>query len=127
LEIAVLHHQESDDYGNTVKVSLFNGTSPGPLPLLDTLTVVNSSEWEFSGVQVLQLLSLAPKIDNCSFHNCHGLGATTVQLVVPTLRRLIFGHRGKYPDGDANSLDRFSHPSLEAHSVSIAGGDKPRL
>ncbi|KAJ7825546.1 hypothetical protein B0H14DRAFT_3468439 [Mycena olivaceomarginata] len=110
-------HQESDDYGNTVKVNLFNGTTPGPLPLLETLTVVNST--------------LAPKIDNCSFHNCHGLGATTVQVqlrvVMSTLRRLMFGHRGKYPDGDANSLDHFSHPSLEARSVSITGGDKPRL
>ncbi|KAJ7787108.1 hypothetical protein B0H14DRAFT_3893292 [Mycena olivaceomarginata] len=109
-----------------MKTQTSDDPTPRPLPLLETLTVsTGNAKRGFLSPQI-QLLLLAPNIVSCTFENIvrwHDLDVTLEKLVVPTLRRLMFGNRG-----DAKILDHLSLPTLEVLSVSIAiPGDDLRL
>ncbi|KAJ7827994.1 hypothetical protein B0H13DRAFT_2118473 [Mycena leptocephala] len=99
LEICCGEGDEEDDNEDANVIDLFGGMSPGPLPFLETLTIrdLDDIDREYSGLQILKLLRLAPNLVECildSIHPVYDIGvarATTEKLVLPALRRLIFG------------------------------------
>ncbi|KAJ7457964.1 hypothetical protein B0H11DRAFT_2062073 [Mycena galericulata] len=113
-------------------ISLFGGSSPGPLPLLDTLTFRRSNhlnDFAYSRAQILELLREAPNLVQCTFdsvkhidrwangiHNqlSHG------PLVLPNLRSLLFTapRRHSVPSNDSILTD-LTTPRLEALSLSM--------
>jgi hypothetical protein len=119
-------------------VDLFLGTlKPGPLPLPQTLAIrgmlderepsgyLNSLR-EFSGPQILELLSLAPNLVECIFDDVDDvdfvsdpsdLDPTPEYLIHPNLRRLSFGPRTTSSKGHDGILRWLSVPRLEALSV----------
>ncbi|KAJ6558257.1 hypothetical protein B0H19DRAFT_133253 [Mycena capillaripes] len=87
---------EGDEYS----LGCFNflgGQSPEPLPLLETLKICDLTRPQFvaySGPQILQLLGLAPNLIEFGFDNIlrvYEVETTAEKLVLPGLRRLIFG------------------------------------
>jgi hypothetical protein len=123
---------ENEEDG-TRHVDLFLGMlKSGPLPLLKTLAIRGLLDEsglfgplrEFSGPQILELLSLAPNLMECIFHDVDcvsglsDLDPRPKNLILPNLRRLSFGPRTTIPDGDDGILRCLSVPRLEALSVS---------
>ncbi|KAJ7640369.1 hypothetical protein DFH06DRAFT_1301961 [Mycena polygramma] len=113
------HYVEVDFFGYGV-------TTPGPLPLLETLTIRSSTEIEwgaFPGRQILELLRSAPNLIECVFDRLMPMKdvypENSTNLVHPNLRRLMFGKRGKIPNGDDNILPCLSLPALETLSVPL--------
>jgi hypothetical protein len=113
-------------------VDLFLGMlKSGPLPLLQTLAIRGLLDEsgllgplrEFSGPQILELLSLAPNLMECIFHDVDcvsDLDPRPKNLILPNLRRLSFGPRTTIPSGDDGILRCLSVPRLEALSVSLS-------
>ncbi|KAJ7871231.1 hypothetical protein B0H14DRAFT_2724858 [Mycena olivaceomarginata] len=101
-------------------------TSPGPLPSLVTLTIRDSMDRasEFTRISpfhIFELLRLAPNLVECLFCDTDivfAVGADQ-KLVLPNLRRLMFGEQGRYPSFDHNILDSLSLPGLEALSITV--------
>ncbi|KAJ7896263.1 hypothetical protein B0H14DRAFT_3124970 [Mycena olivaceomarginata] len=117
------HLEIFDDFedGDWEVINIIGDTTPGSLPLLETLTVgISDSDRGFHGDEILDLLLLAPKIVNCSFY----VGIKTwntsrdIETVVsvPTLRRLAFGDHEESCDADSEfkMLDCLSLPALES-------------
>ncbi|KAF7328755.1 F-box domain-containing protein [Mycena venus] len=105
-------------------VDLFVGVStPESLPLLETLTIRGRiDEWDFSGSQILNLLRLAPNLQECVFLDVepvYHLDFEAEKLVLPNLRRLTFGTCTESPNSDDDLLKCLSLPGLEALSVSL--------
>ncbi|KAF8200029.1 hypothetical protein K438DRAFT_1966369 [Mycena galopus ATCC 62051] len=97
----------------------------GPLPLLETLKIRVLTERGFSASQILRLLSQAPNTVECVFEQMGDVRSPfgmPEQLVLPTLRRLVFGESA--PDIDSGStypliLSFLTLPALEYLSVPI--------
>ncbi|KAJ7871251.1 hypothetical protein B0H14DRAFT_2724938 [Mycena olivaceomarginata] len=104
-------------------------TSPGPLPSLVTLTIRDSMHRasEFSRIppfHIFELLRLAPNLVECLFRETDivfAVGADQ-KLVLPNLRRLMFGEQGRCPSLDHNILESLSLPGLEALSTTVTSG-----
>ncbi|KAF7328734.1 hypothetical protein MVEN_02502000 [Mycena venus] len=96
--------------------------TPGPLPLLETLTIRSLSGRAFSGPQIIELLRLTSNLVECMFthvNNVRRIDVRAEKLVLPTLRRLMFGRNEVYPDSNDGILKCLSLPALEALSVSF--------
>ncbi|KAJ6510641.1 hypothetical protein C8R45DRAFT_1068612 [Mycena sanguinolenta] len=114
---------DSDDAADSEHkkfLNLFNGTIPGPLPLLKTLTISN---WyhckEFSESQILQLLRLAPGIVDCHFELVpFHVHSASQKLVHPSIRWLTFGQRDQ-----CQLITHLVLPALEVLSVWIYNHD----
>ncbi|KAJ7829250.1 hypothetical protein B0H13DRAFT_2116308, partial [Mycena leptocephala] len=80
---------------------------------------------------MLQLLHLAPNLVECVFaglspvYNIDIAEATAKKLILPNLRRLIFGGKLESPDSDDEILTHLSLPALETLSLwlDISGND----
>ncbi|KAJ6558246.1 hypothetical protein B0H19DRAFT_1070780 [Mycena capillaripes] len=118
--------EASDDESDDI-IDLLGGMSPGPLPLLKTLTIRGFTELEdgqgYSGLQILKLLRSAPNLMECVFEcvcPMYGIDSEPDEmLVLPALRRLIFGGHGKPHPSDDDILNCLSLPRLEALSVTM--------
>jgi hypothetical protein len=107
--------------------------SPGPLPFLETLTIRDLDDIyrEYSGLQILKLLRLAPNLVECIFDGISPVNrieivrATAEMLVLPALRRLMFGGSVENPSSDDYILTCLSLPALETLSlwVDFSGDD----
>ncbi|KAF7328775.1 F-box domain-containing protein [Mycena venus] len=111
-----------DDEDGITDVDLFRGMSPGSLPLLETLTIRGVLWRKFYGPSILQLISRAPNLRECSFHEVEPvylLDFKSEKVVLPNLRRLMFGPCLGKPTSDDDILGCLSLPALEALSVSL--------
>jgi hypothetical protein len=132
-EICWSEGDEEDDNEDINVIDLFGGMSPGPLPFLETLTIrdLDDNDREYSGLQILKLLRLAPNLIECILDRIHPVydievaTATTEKLVLPALRRLIFGGSVDNPNSDDYILTWLSLPALETLSlwVDFSGDD----
>ncbi|KAF8198278.1 hypothetical protein K438DRAFT_1933625 [Mycena galopus ATCC 62051] len=115
--------QDDDEYDCEGEVDLFaRSGSPEPMPLLETLTIRSFIPARgFYSVDVLAILRVAPNITECF---CGGhldggfmhLDTATSEnpLVLPMLRRLMFGELEEGDDSDDQILGRLSLPALES-------------
>ncbi|KAJ7312974.1 hypothetical protein DFH08DRAFT_896343 [Mycena albidolilacea] len=115
----------------------WGNTSPGPLPLLETLTIRGvfahpHGRWGFSLPRIFQLLALAPNL--VEFRFPLGILPRTVYkrigeaLVLPKVCRLMFGEPGTCPGDGDDIIEALSLPGLEALSIlskseSVLGSD----
>ncbi|KAJ7853677.1 hypothetical protein B0H14DRAFT_2757994 [Mycena olivaceomarginata] len=110
-------------------LDLFGSTTPGPLPLLETVKIRGSiGEHRFRGPQILQLLRQASNIVECNFDYKLPLEELPVageKLVLPTLRRLMFGNAftspKTYPGSSPEILRLLTLPALEVLAVPVRG------
>ncbi|KAJ7915577.1 hypothetical protein B0H13DRAFT_2453881 [Mycena leptocephala] len=116
LEILCYRYGGDSDEGSDGGFDLLEGTSPGPLSVLETLIV----DGEYPG-EVLELLQLAPKLVECTFlDRVHSdFEQVDKMLILPTLRRMMFGKVTKCPSGDDNILNGLSLPALEMLSLPL--------
>jgi hypothetical protein len=133
LEICYDEEERDDDSDedSDADIDLFGGTRPGPLPLLETLTIRGlADEREYPGLQILELLHLAPNLIECIFQfmdPVDNIGATEAfaEVVLPALRRLMFGGRiEEEPNSDDGILRHLSLPALETLSLLDISGDE---
>ncbi|KAJ7484978.1 hypothetical protein B0H11DRAFT_2017561 [Mycena galericulata] len=127
--LEVCYEDEGENSDENIDILRF--ANPVPLPFLQTLTVYCSSDLEYPAYrvsQMLQLLNLAPNLVECIF-DCMRLvdDADDIQapLVLPNLRRLMFGNAVN-PDSDDAILAHLTLPRLESLSISmyeISGDD----
>ncbi|KAJ6558206.1 hypothetical protein B0H19DRAFT_1150372 [Mycena capillaripes] len=113
---------EDDEYER--RIMFFKGSSPVPLPLLETLTIRGLDDGNgYSGPEWLELLRLAPNLVQCSFFRVFPMYDIESEpdeiLVLPALRRLAFGEYEMYSDSDDDILNHLSLPGLETLSVSL--------
>ncbi|KAF7328767.1 hypothetical protein MVEN_02505400 [Mycena venus] len=95
--------------------------TPPPLPLLETLKIRSLNGRTFSGPRIIEILRLAANLVQCIFDDVDPVSYidhTAEKLVLPRLRRLMFGPDA-YPDSNDNILNSLSLPTLEALSVSF--------
>jgi hypothetical protein len=135
LEICYTEDDDDEDSDESTDIiDLFGAILPGPLPMLETLTLVSLADADqrgYPGPQMLQLLHLAPNLVECVFaglspvYNIDVADATAEKLVLPNLRRLIFGGELESPDSDDEILTHLSLPALETLSLwlDISGDD----
>ncbi|KAJ7458008.1 hypothetical protein B0H11DRAFT_1873487, partial [Mycena galericulata] len=111
-----LNHNEDADLD-----LLLGCASAEPLPLLETLTIRSSEEKpDYGGPQLLQLLCLAPNLAECTFGcDTHSANSIKAPLVLPNLRRLVFGDEVDDPDSDDGILHHLTLPRLETLSLSM--------
>ncbi|KAF7328741.1 hypothetical protein MVEN_02502800 [Mycena venus] len=112
-----------DDIEDHREVDLFGGVTPGPLPLLETLKIRGAGR-VFPGSQILELLSLAPNLTECIFHDVdpmsvYDLHFISEKLVLPNLRRLSFGPGTTSPESDDDVLKYLSLPRLQTLSLPL--------
>ncbi|KAJ7509515.1 hypothetical protein B0H11DRAFT_2421476 [Mycena galericulata] len=105
-------------------------SNPGPLPLLETLRIrflpndFPADYPGYRGLQILELLRLAPNLVECTFEDVlpiFGLHVINEALVLPHLHRLSFGN-GAGKDGqesDDRILRCLTLPHLQSLSVSM--------
>ncbi|KAJ7640391.1 hypothetical protein DFH06DRAFT_1301971 [Mycena polygramma] len=119
-------NKDERDEGTFDTVDLLGG-NPGPLPSLQTLAIRGSKTAPdrvgYSGVQILELLRLAPNLLECSFDRFYPLydymNPAKLLVVLPALRRLSI--KNPYPYSDDQIFKCLSLPELEAFSVSLRG------
>ncbi|KAJ7464657.1 hypothetical protein B0H11DRAFT_69890 [Mycena galericulata] len=117
---------KEDDEDETIDV--LGCSSPGPLPLLETLTfrcpIYLNDYLSYHAPQILELLRRAPNLVECMFDSVqnidmYGVGDIEETLVLPNLRRLMFGNGiDNDPTGEDHILRCFTTPRLESLSVS---------
>jgi len=125
--LEICETEEEDDEDKEWAIDLFGEMGPaglGPLPSLTTLMIrgLVYPSHAFHGSRLLQLLRLAPNLVDCIFHNLqpvYDVVATAEKLVIPTLRRLMFGDCGMKPESDDDILRCLSLPALESLSLSL--------
>ncbi|KAF7361481.1 F-box domain-containing protein [Mycena sanguinolenta] len=109
--------EDEDDEDGQLSITLFKNTPPDSLPSLETLTVRGFiTDRVFMGPQIMELLLRAPNIIEyiCDCMEVIDLDESTTPVVLPTLRRLIFGD-----DADDDILNHLSLPALETLSLSM--------
>ncbi|KAJ7458009.1 hypothetical protein B0H11DRAFT_2286787 [Mycena galericulata] len=113
---------ERDSFFGGLVIDALGSASAEPLPLLETLTICSSSEVkpEYHGPQLLQLLRLAPNLVECTF-GCDTYSANSIKapLVLPNLRRLIFGGGADGPESGDCILEHLTLPRLETLFLSM--------
>ncbi|KAJ7457955.1 hypothetical protein B0H11DRAFT_2199547 [Mycena galericulata] len=123
-----LKHLELLHDRDNFNIDLFGCSSPGPLPLLQTLVIrrsanqPNASEPSYyGGAQILELLRLAPNLVECTFavRSVHGLGVIQEKLVLPALRRLTFEVLSTARRSNDCILKHLTIPCLETLSLSM--------
>jgi hypothetical protein len=125
--LEICDDEEYEYDGEQPTINLMGGTTFGPLPLLETLTIRALGDGrarDFSGTQILDLLRSAPNLTEAIFGNVNFTYMYNVvpgeKLVLPALRRLIFEESAEGPDPDYGILRRLTLPALETLSVSRA-------
>ncbi|KAJ7302197.1 hypothetical protein DFH08DRAFT_905730 [Mycena albidolilacea] len=108
LEISDIQSDDDDDDVLTT-TPLWKGRIPGPMPSLETLTIHGA---QLSPHDILDLLRLAPNLIECTLEPVVRIDVDEI-LVLPKLRRLMFGERATAPSYDFEILDRLSLPGLE--------------
>ncbi|KAJ7512409.1 hypothetical protein B0H11DRAFT_1951100 [Mycena galericulata] len=102
---------------------------PGPLPLLESLTLRHvpyqdgDLRYYWEGPQLLTLLRLAPNLIECTFNGVRaidGLHNVREMQVLPTLRRLMFAGEEYGIRSDDEILKYLTMPSLEALSLPMS-------
>ncbi|KAJ7464799.1 hypothetical protein B0H11DRAFT_2198011 [Mycena galericulata] len=125
--LELCYGKEEDGY-EFIDIDILGCSSPGPLPLLATLTLrclidlPGDSDLGYYAPQILELLRRAPNLVECIFDDVqtvHGVDDIEETLVLPDLRRLIFGHGADNPQSDDGILTCLTTPRLESLSVSI--------
>ncbi|KAF7361448.1 hypothetical protein MSAN_01177900 [Mycena sanguinolenta] len=106
---------------------IWDGAGLGPLPSLEALTIRSDSRWSLSHYHTLELLRLTPNLIECSIPAANILIDDDISIVekvvLPKLRRLMFGEPEKYPVGGQELLERLSLPNLEALGIYASHGD----
>ncbi|KAJ7458013.1 hypothetical protein B0H11DRAFT_204996 [Mycena galericulata] len=113
---------EKDDDDDDEEIDILGCASAEPLPLLETLTIRSLSEVkpEYRGPQLLQLLRLAPNLTECTFGcDTHPVYDIQAPLVLPNLRRLIFGDDADVRKSHDGILRHLTLPRLEILSLSM--------
>jgi hypothetical protein len=90
--------------------------------LLETLTIHGSTTGHtLSGVQILELLRAAPNLVECIFDGVYPTYFEDMDeiVILPTLRRWMFGIHDENPINDTEILSRLSLPKLEILSFSF--------
>ncbi|KAJ7828000.1 hypothetical protein B0H13DRAFT_304508 [Mycena leptocephala] len=124
--------EDSDEDTNVI--DLFGGMSPGPLPFLETLTIRGFADARgqgYPGLQMRELLRMAPNLVECIFDSMSPVydieiaAPTAEKLVLPALRRMVFGGSLRNPDSDDEILTHITLPALETLSLwlDISGND----
>ncbi|KAJ7310853.1 hypothetical protein DFH08DRAFT_1088021 [Mycena albidolilacea] len=98
-------------------IQLWKGAGPGPLPKLETLHIVGGAE-DARGLpspHISELLCLAPNLVECLFeHLPLSFSVPASQrIILPNLRRLMFGGDGALPGSANEVLNSLSLPALE--------------
>jgi hypothetical protein len=116
--LEICGYDEYDD-GEEPAIDLVGGPSLG-LPLLETLTIRASENGRgFYGTQILDLLRSAPNLTEAIFENMNFMYSVvpSEKVVLPALRRLMFGEDTEHPDTDDGILSYISLPGLQTLSV----------
>ncbi|KAJ7512414.1 hypothetical protein B0H11DRAFT_481017 [Mycena galericulata] len=129
---------EGEDFEESEHFNILRCWSPpGPLPLLETLTLYHvthddahgHARYYWEGPQLLTLLRLAPNLIECTFdgvQGVNGLHDVREMQVLPTLRRLTFARNEHYIHSEDDILKYLTIPSLDALFLSmhlVSGGD----
>ncbi|KAJ7902888.1 hypothetical protein B0H14DRAFT_1150068 [Mycena olivaceomarginata] len=120
------HLEISEPLGRYEVTKLWEGTGPGPLLSLETLIMHGTDVYcGISPHHTFDLLRLAPNLTECLFHNLRVVPdvGTTEILVLPKLRRLMFGEGGTCPIGGQGLLSHLSLPALETLGSDGSGDD----
>ncbi|KAJ7301841.1 hypothetical protein DFH08DRAFT_794879 [Mycena albidolilacea] len=103
-------------YAEGEVTELWEGTGPGPLLSLETLIMRGMDvDYVISPRHTVDLLRSAPNLTECLFHNSEIVPDvdTTEILVLPKLRRLMFGEVGTRPSSGQDLLSHLWLPALE--------------
>ncbi|KAJ7453697.1 hypothetical protein B0H11DRAFT_1820391 [Mycena galericulata] len=120
---------ENSDEDGDEEIDIWEHTSPGQLPLLETLTIGHSAYMDdapaYRGSQIIGILRLAPNLVECVLDRVYpawyAIDDVQEPLVLPTLRRLMFAKDGEFPFSDDGILTHLSIPRLEALTLSMRG------
>ncbi|KAJ7503155.1 hypothetical protein B0H11DRAFT_1854458, partial [Mycena galericulata] len=115
--------EDDEDRDDDNDNDILRRASAGPLPLLETLTIRCSFEPEYgaySSSRILQILRLAPNLVECVFDSVRLGTDTEIALVLPNLRRLIFGNDTDHPNSEDGILLSLTLPRLEILSLSMS-------
>ncbi|KAJ7896415.1 hypothetical protein B0H14DRAFT_2679306 [Mycena olivaceomarginata] len=98
-------------------IQLWKGAGPGPLPKLETLHIVGGAgdAWGLPSLHISELLCLAPNLIECLFEYLplsFSVPASQ-RIILPNLRRLLFGGDGALPGSANEVLDSLSLPGLK--------------
>ncbi|KAJ6466443.1 hypothetical protein C8R45DRAFT_1079664 [Mycena sanguinolenta] len=114
--LEITNEEVKDDDKELLQVDIFGETSPGCMPLLETLTVRDfGGKRTFSGHQILDLPRQMPSITKFRTEPQYHL-LLCEEPVVPSLRQMLFGDDKDWHDEILNFL---SLPALEALAVSM--------
>ncbi|KAJ7453657.1 hypothetical protein B0H11DRAFT_271519 [Mycena galericulata] len=125
-----LHH-DRDDFD----IDLLGCSSPGPLPLLQTLVIRRSANQPdasyyplssgYRGPQILELLRLAPNLLECrlAMRPVYGPDVIQERLVLPALRRLKFEALARDRRSNDCILKHLTIPRLETLSLPMSHVD----
>ncbi|KAJ7682402.1 hypothetical protein DFH06DRAFT_293438 [Mycena polygramma] len=130
LEIYDRQEADEDDHaprwGGLPTLNLIGAQSTGRLPLLHTLTIGGSGleQEQFSGQQILGMLSSALNIEECTFHDVRPVSedeirTTAPKLVLPALRRMMFGPGAGRLDSDDCIVKFLTLPAVQMLYLSL--------
>ncbi|KAJ7512856.1 hypothetical protein B0H11DRAFT_2213409 [Mycena galericulata] len=122
---------EDSDEDDDEDIDIFGYSSPGPLPLLEMLTIRRSGRRRnldqgpgYRGSQILELLRLASNLAECTFDGIYPVDDSDIDylwepLVLSTMCRYSSGKDTTDPDSDDRVLRCLTLPQLEALSLSM--------
>ncbi|KAJ7682414.1 hypothetical protein DFH06DRAFT_293761 [Mycena polygramma] len=119
------HEDTGDTNDDPELIDLFRDTPtpPGPLPLLEALTIRGSgfTQQVFSGRQILDLLRLACNLIECTFQDMYPVSDDMESTIIvhPSLCHLAFGECSKRPNSDDTVLNFLTLPALQTLRVSL--------
>ncbi|KAF7346058.1 F-box domain-containing protein [Mycena sanguinolenta] len=114
--LEITNEEVKNDDRELLLVDIFGETSPGCMPLLETLTIRSFvGKPVFSGHQILDLLRQMPNIIKFRTEPSYHL-LLSEEIIVPSLRQLLFGDDKDWHD---EILDFLSLPALETLAVSM--------
>ncbi|KAJ7682411.1 hypothetical protein DFH06DRAFT_293736 [Mycena polygramma] len=131
LEICEARELDEDDSdtesylaAGIINIDLFGARHPGSLLLLETLTIRGSGHYqeEFYAQQILELLGLAPNLQECTFRDMRPVserGIESTMLFLPALHHVMFGERAERPHSSDSILKFVTLPGLQTLRTSL--------
>ncbi|KAJ6516847.1 hypothetical protein C8R47DRAFT_406650 [Mycena vitilis] len=112
-----------DDNSDSTSMDPTGGAKPGPLPVLRTFKIRRGDSGRgVEGNQILELMRLAPNLSDCildSMAPVYDVISGTEKVLLPSLRRLMFGEYEQKPESDDDIFDHLTLPALETLSLAM--------
>ncbi|KAJ6465095.1 hypothetical protein C8R47DRAFT_1155630 [Mycena vitilis] len=123
LELCEDDDVSTQDDEDREEMDLTGGTTPAPLPSLETLTIRGGNAMRgVAGEKILELLHLAPNLVEFvldDMNPMYGIYPTTQPHLLQSLRRLSFGASGKRAESDDLICNALTLPALETLSLAM--------